>query len=60
MMATNYYPSWKTDPARYSARCARIRKRKEERKDRFVRLFFRVAVVLFFWVVSLAVVLALM
>lgn len=57
---TNYYPSWKTDPARYSARCARIRKRKEERKDLVVKTLFRASVALLAWVLSLAAVLAIM
>lgn len=57
---TNYYPCWKNDPARYSARCARIRKRKEARKDRIVRVVFWASVVLLAWVASLALVLAAM
>lgn len=57
---TDYYPDWKTDPARYSARCARIRKRKEARKDRIVRVVFWASVVVFLWVASLALVLAAM
>lgn len=57
---TNYYPCWKTDPARYSARCARIRARKEARKDLVVKTLLKVAIVFFLWVLSLAAVLAFM
>lgn len=57
---TNYYPCWKTDPARYSARCARIRARKEARKDLAVKMLLKVAIVFLLWVLSLAAVLAVM
>lgn len=53
--------SWRSDPAAYSAHCARIRaykaRRKERRKDRAVRWIFAAAVVFFLWAVSVAAVL---
>ena len=48
---------WRSDPALYSARCERLRRRKEERMDRVVRKLFTCAVVFFAWVVSVALVL---
>lgn len=56
-MTREYHPCWKNDPALYSARCERIRRRKEERLDRMVDRLFTGALVLFCWAASVALVL---
>lgn len=43
MYNTNY-PSWRTDPALYSARCERIRRRKERRLDRLANAVLDAAI----------------
>lgn len=43
MYNTNY-PSWRTDPALYSARCERIRRRKEKRLDRLANAVLDAAI----------------
>lgn len=54
--------NWRTDPAAYSAHCARIRaykvRRKERQKDRLARLVLTAAIVLLLWAVSLVAIVA--
>lgn len=56
-MTREYRPCWKNDPALYSARCERIRRRREERLDRVADRLFIGTVVLFVWAASVALVL---
>lgn len=51
-----YTPSWRTDPALYSARCRRVRESRERRLDRLANRVFLGSVALFVWAASVAAV----